>query len=158
VSAARRTTAAAAALLLAAGCQEGDRRPVPPPATSIADARQGALQAGPDLRAFQVANPYDDDADAIRDGQRLYGWFNCAGCHGGYGGGGIGPPLIGQEERNAAEDYDFIYAGAREGMPAYGGRVPDDQIWRIIAYIHALNRGEIDVPRVVGRPLPGEDE
>jgi cytochrome c oxidase cbb3-type subunit III len=151
-----RTLLALGAAAGLAACDAGER-PVPPPATSIADARQGALQAGPDLRQFEVRNPYDGDPTAIRDGQRLYNWFNCAGCHGGYGGGGIGPPLIGEEERRAAVDFDYIYAGAREGMPAYGGRVPDDQIWRIVAYVHALSRGEIDVPRVVGRPLPGED-
>lgn len=153
---ARVQLAALAAFALAlTGCEEREGA-LPAPPGGIADARQPSLQAGPDLRRVEVVNPYDGDPAAIRDGERLYNWFNCAGCHGGYGGGGIGPPFLGEEERNAAIDFDFIYSGSREGMPAFGGRIPDDQIWRIIAYVHALNRGEVTVPRPRQRPLPGE--
>lgn len=135
------------AAMLMGGCGDvgPERAAVPAPPGVLADARQGSLQAGPGLRHVQAENPYDGDARAIRDGQRLFQWFNCNGCHGGYGGGGIGPPLI-NGERNAAQDFDYIYAGRSGGMPAFGGRVPDDEIWRIIAYIHALQRGEIQIP------------
>jgi len=121
------------------------RAEIPPPPGTLGDARQGQLQAGPDRRMVQLVNPYDGQAEAIRDGRRMFQWMNCNGCHGGFGGGGIGPPLI-NGERNPASDFDYIYSGRGGGMPAYGGRISDDQIWRIIAYIHALQREEIFIP------------
>jgi cytochrome c oxidase cbb3-type subunit III len=150
--------AAALALLVAAAC-EADPRPArplpPPPAGSIPDARQGALQAGPGRRQVELVNPFDGVAEAIQEGQRLYRWYNCGGCHGGFGGGGIGPPLL-NGPRNAAADFDYVYAGRGGGMPAYGGRVPDEQIWKVVAYVHALNRREIPVPRVPDGPAPDD--
>jgi cytochrome c oxidase cbb3-type subunit III len=148
-------TASVALALLLAGCGDAipRRAEVPPPPGTIGDARQGSLQAGPDLRQVRISNPYDGDSRAINHGQQLFNWFNCTGCHGGYGGGGIGPPLV-NGERNPARDFDFIYSGREAGMPAYGGRIPDDQIWRIVAYIQALQREEIFVPEAQGEPAP----
>jgi cytochrome c oxidase cbb3-type subunit III len=150
---------AGAALLVgfcvgAAACERpgGDRRIPDVPAT-VADARQPALQAGPLRREVSVRNPYDGDRAAVDEGEQLYGWFNCGGCHGPYGGGGIGPPLAG-EERNPAHDFDFVYAGRAGGMPAYGGRIADAQIWMILAYVQALGRGEVEVPDAPRGPAP----
>ena len=76
------------------------------------------------------------------DGPRLYTWFNCAGCHGGKGGGGIGPPLA---------DNDWIYGGQPEnifqtivqgrpnGMPAFGSQIADAQLWKIVAFVRTLS-------------------
>jgi cytochrome c oxidase cbb3-type subunit III len=128
-----------------------DRLPEPP--GRIADARQPDLQAGPILRDLPVVNPYDGQAAALQQGEQLYAWFNCGGCHGPYGGGGIGPPLAG-EDRNPARDFDFIYAGRDGGMPAYGGQISDSQIWMVVAHVQALGRGEVDVPDAPSGPAP----
>jgi cytochrome c oxidase cbb3-type subunit III len=75
------------------------------------------------------------------EGRRLYGWYNCAGCHFN-GGGGIGPPLMdddwiyGSEPQNIA---DTIINGRPQGMPAYGGRIPAAHLAPIVAYVRSLS-------------------
>jgi mono/diheme cytochrome c family protein len=39
------------------------------------------------------ANPYASDRGAMAQGRQLFTRFNCAGCHGDHGGGGMGPSL-----------------------------------------------------------------
>jgi cytochrome c oxidase cbb3-type subunit III len=102
------------------------------------------LEAGARAPREVAANPYEGDERAIGEGQRLYGWFNCAGCHGALGGGGIGPPL--RDERwiyGSAPDQIFlsIVQGRPQGMPVYGGRIPDDTVWRIVAFVQSLGEG-----------------
>ena len=91
--------------------------------------------------AHQTLDPYLKDAVAIQEGSRLYGWYNCSGCHGAYGGGGMGPSL-----RDATWIYgnsdaqlrDTLIHGRSNGMPAWGNKIPEDQMWKLIAYIDSL--------------------
>lgn len=127
-----------------------DVGPTPP---SAADAVIGipgeiALVPGP-ARTSDVAveNPYAGDADAIAEGQRLYTWYNCGACHGALGGGGMGPPLRDGEwiyGGDAVSIYRSIMQGRPEGMPGWIGQIPDDQVWRIVAYIQALEGDDFD--------------
>ena len=73
-----------------------------------------------------VANPYYGSAYDISEGQRLYQWYNCVGCHAN-GGGGMGPPLIKEEWIYGGEPpniFDTIVKGRPNGMPTWGGRIP----------------------------------
>lgn len=104
-------------------------------------AMQGELRPGQSLWAARVTNPYEGDATALNEGRRLYNWYNCVGCHFN-GGGGMGPPLMDDEwiYGSAPENvYDSIYRGRPNGMPAFGGRVPERQLWQIAAYVRSLN-------------------
>lgn len=89
-----------------------------------------------------VVNPSHGIAYDISEGQRLFNWYNCSGCHAN-GGGAIGPPLIkknwiyGGEPANL---FDTIVKGRPNGMPTWGGRIPEYQIWQIVAYIRSLNQ------------------
>jgi cytochrome c oxidase cbb3-type subunit 3 len=141
-----RSTLAVVALALAA-CEAGEElrgttsaaRPLPasdpPPRVPGSE-----LIPGGRAREIPVHNPYWPDPDAIRDGKRLYGWYNCSGCHAG-GGGGMGPPLMDETwiyGNRPANLFDVIVEGRPGGMPAFGSRIPDDQIWKIIAYIQSM--------------------
>jgi cytochrome c oxidase cbb3-type subunit III len=78
---------------------------------------------------------------AIQEGKRLFGWFNCSGCHGAQGGGGWGPSLRDGQwiyGNDPVSIYDSIWQGRPQGMPTWGGRIPDEQIWNIVAYIRSL--------------------
>ena len=106
--------------------------------------RIAPLQPGPPLPETVQVGPYDGNAWAIAEGQRLYGWYNCSGCHF-QGGGGIGPPLMDDEWIYGSDPqniHDSIVAGRPNGMPSFGGHVPDDQIWKITAYVRTLSRLE----------------
>ena len=76
----------------------------------------------------------------LEQGQRLFAWFNCVGCHAN-GGGGMGPPLMDAEwiyGSDPGQIYRTILEGRPNGMPSFGGRIPDSQIWQIVAYVRSL--------------------
>jgi len=88
-------------------------------------------------------NPYEDNAYAMTEGQRLFEWFNCSGCHA-RGGGGIGPPLMADVYRYGkypGDIYLSIVEGRPNGMPAWRGRMTEYEVWQIVTYVQAL-RGD----------------
>ncbi|HKG92424.1 MAG TPA: c-type cytochrome, partial [Gemmatimonadaceae bacterium] len=79
-----------------------------------------------------LRNPYEGDKRAIELGSKLFIGYNCIDCHGADGAGAMGPSF--QDGRwhfggSAGEVFQSIYEGRPEGMPAWGGRIGDDQIW-----------------------------
>ena len=143
-----RTAAGVAFSLLAlVSCQREKRdiRPVPARAVVFQDAaRESPLNPGGRLPVSAAPNPYDKSAWAISEGERWYNWYNCSGCHAN-GGGGIGPPLIKNDWIYGGEPdnlFDTIVKGRPNGMPTWGGRIPEYQIWQIIAYVRSLNQEE----------------
>ena len=78
----------------------------------------------------------------MAEGKRLYAAYNCAPCHGLNGGGAIGPPLMDDKWIYGAQP-DQIYAtisqGRPNGMPSFGGHVPNQQIWQLVAYVESMS-------------------
>jgi cytochrome c oxidase cbb3-type subunit 3 len=107
-------------------------------------ARESQLQPGGAQTQPHPANPYEGNAFAISEGQRLFSWYNCTGCHAN-GGGAIGPPLIkdvwiyGNDPANL---FDTIVKGRPNGMPAWGGRIPEYQVWQLVAWVRSMNKLE----------------
>jgi cytochrome c oxidase cbb3-type subunit 3 len=134
-------------LVALTSCQRETREARPSPTRTVVfgdAARISTLQPGGSKPAAVVRNPYAGNAYAISEGQRLYNWYNCSGCHFN-GGGGIGPPLIKTEWIYGGEPeniFDTIVKGRPNGMPAWGGRIPEYQIWQIIAYVRSMNQQE----------------
>jgi cytochrome c oxidase cbb3-type subunit III len=139
----RAAIAAAVCLLALTACQRERREPRPSPTRVIVfgdAARQTILQPGGRQTEPVVVNPYEGNAAAIAEGQRLYNWFNCSGCHF-HGGGGIGPPLIKKEWIYGGEPanlFDTIVKGRPNGMPSFGGKIPEYQVWQIVTYVRSL--------------------
>lgn len=105
---------------------------------------------GPGKQANTAANPFAKDAVALQEGRRLFVRFNCSGCHGGHAGGGMGPSLrdvtwiYGNRD---AEIFSSIAQGRARGMPAWGTKLPQEQIWQLVAYIQSLRTpDEADPP------------
>lgn len=89
-----------------------------------------------------TTNPLGTDPVALQDGRRLFNWYNCSGCHGGHAGGGMGPSLRDPVWIYGNRDdqiFDTIAKGRSKGMPAWGSRIPQQQIWELVAYIKSLN-------------------
>ena len=121
-----------------------EKRNLVPDAVASARAmpvRVSGLQPGPkQLGASALNNPYEGNAYAISDGQRLFEQYNCSGCHF-HGGGGIGPALMDDEwiyGSSPANIYTSIAEGRPNGMPSYGGHIPDFQIWELATYVRAV--------------------
>jgi cytochrome c oxidase cbb3-type subunit III len=137
---------AAAAALLAIGvaCDRDSRvvrRQAPPAGQLGGGVRQLPFEPGVPAPRPEVRNPYEGDKRALEEGARLYDWFNCSGCHFA-GGGGIGPALMDGDWIYGGEPhqiYDSIASGRANGMPAYGAKVPAQQIWFIVAYVQSLD-------------------
>jgi cytochrome c oxidase cbb3-type subunit 3 len=87
------------------------------------------------------AKLYDNNANAISQGQQLFTWMNCVGCHS-HGGGGMGPALMDDQWRYGGR-IDQIAASIAEGrpngMPSWRGKLTDDQIWQLAAYVRSLS-------------------
>jgi cytochrome c oxidase cbb3-type subunit 3 len=99
-----------------------------------------------DSRAHSIYGTlFPANAQAMSDGQRLYEAFNCSGCHA-HGGGGMGPPLLDNKWYYGSQPdqvYASILEGRPNGMPSFRGRIPDYQIWEIVAYVRSLS-GQAD--------------
>lgn len=133
------------ACLALAGCQR-EKRDIRPSPTRLAvygdAAKESTLRPGGPVNPEAVVNnPYNSSGYDISEGQRLFSWYNCTGCHAN-GGGAIGPPLIKQQWIYGGEPaniFDTIVKGRPNGMPAWGGRIPEYQIWQIVAYVRSMN-------------------
>jgi cytochrome c oxidase cbb3-type subunit 3 len=142
-------TAVAAVALSAAGCDKGGGPEAGPPAKGrlpgdgvLASVPLGDLSgARNDALKWSIRNPYANDPAAIREGERLFGQMNCAGCHGYDLTGGMGPDLTDGFWRyggTPSEIFKSIHDGRPKGMPAWGGMLADEDIWRITAYIQSM--------------------
>jgi cytochrome c oxidase cbb3-type subunit III len=136
-------------LLLTAACQSPST-PVassssPPVPTSIGPV------PGPPSTPHERTNPLNGDPVALQDGRRLFDWYNCSGCHGGHAGGGMGPSLRGPVWLYGNRDdqiFDSIAEGRSKGMPAWGSRIPEHQIWELVAYIKSMGTPQEPDPPV----------
>jgi cytochrome c oxidase cbb3-type subunit 3 len=140
-------TLAVLTLGIAAACGERHPRPEAGVETGAAGNGQPAPTPGirPGINAAALigaaSNPYTGNPRAVQDGRRLFNAYNCSGCHSGYAGGGMGPNLRDTVWIYGASDadlYSTITEGRPNGMPAWGGTIPEDQIWRIVAYLRTL--------------------
>ena len=130
---------ASSILVFAAGCNHAP--------TSVADGGTSAASTpvGPVPGEVQTihfrANPLAHDPVALQDGRRLFDWYNCSGCHF-HGAGGIGPALINPQWRYGGridQIHETLVQGRPNGMPSWGGKIPDDQLWQISAYVRSLS-------------------
>jgi cytochrome c oxidase cbb3-type subunit 3 len=145
-----RYVAVGCCLLALIACKRESRevRPRPAIVTVMGDtAAESALFPGGSNPPQTVNNPYEGNAYAISEGQRLFDWYNCSGCHA-HGGGGIGPPLIKKDQSDwiyggdPSNIFDTIVKGRPNGMPTWGGKIPEYQIWQLVAFVRSLNLQE----------------
>jgi cytochrome c oxidase cbb3-type subunit 3 len=136
--------AGALAVILAA-CEREQRefRPNPVADETEQQITQSSLSPGPGAPIEAENNKgdqYVDNAYHVSEGKRLYTWMNCQGCHFN-GGGGIGPPLMDDEWVYGSEMENIVLTikeGRPNGMPSFRGKIPEDQIWQIAAYVRSM--------------------
>jgi cytochrome c oxidase cbb3-type subunit 3 len=133
-----------ATLLVAAACSGDESRPAPAATwleEPIAAVRTSTLAAGASNSVPDIRNPFADDPQAMVQGRQLFMAFNCAGCHGAAGGGGIGPPLADAQWIYGGSDaniYATIVQGRPNGMPAFGPSLQGEAAWKLAAYVRSL--------------------
>jgi cytochrome c oxidase cbb3-type subunit III len=129
-------------VVMVAGCERESRRYQEHPTASVrADSvRITSLEPGGTTQRQAPLSPYQENAYGLAEGKRLFSAYNCNGCHA-MGGGGIGPALMDAKWiYGSAPDqiYSTIAQGRPNGMPAFSARVPDQQIWQLVAYVQSL--------------------
>ncbi len=161
------TEAAALAVLLLSGCHRDA-----PPAVSTGESQQAgvidtALIPGRDTGMVSVdprAAAYYNNADAVNTGKRLFGQYNCSGCHSN-GGGGMAPALMDDVwiyGGRLEQIHETLVEGRPNGMPAWGGKVPDEQLWQIAAYVRSMSLPQTlaaetgNTPSQTPAPVPPE--
>ena len=145
-----------AAFLFLFGCAREQRnfREVTPSNETGEGVQMSDIAPGHSAERKPNANPYEDSAYAVSQGQQLYEMYNCVGCHF-HGGGGIGPPLMDQKWIYGSEPqniYETIVQGRPNGMPSFRGKIPEMQVWEIVAYVRSMS-GQL--PKDVS---PGRDD
>ncbi|HLV73286.1 MAG TPA: c-type cytochrome [Vulgatibacteraceae bacterium] len=113
---------------------------------AAAQQQSGEEKEAASQPAAEAKNPFTGQPEAIQAGRKLYMKWNCYGCHGTMGGGGMGPSLIDSEWRYGGEDakvFESIRNGRPNGMPAFT-MLTDEETWQLIAYIRSLYKGDPD--------------
>jgi cytochrome c oxidase cbb3-type subunit 3 len=135
----------AAAALLVAGCKREERHSGSDPLAGSVPAGQRQPTIYPGGGSPPPLDPraarYDNNSPALAEGQWLYTQMNCVGCHA-HGGGGMGPALMDDKWRYGGRIDQIavtIAEGRPNGMPAWRGRLTDDQIWKLAAYVRSLS-------------------
>jgi cytochrome c oxidase cbb3-type subunit 3 len=138
------STLASIALAAAAlgGC-EREARSFEPPTKSITPppVRMSTVQPGGIDTRTRFESTYEESAYALAQGKRLFGWYNCNGCHAN-GGGDKGPALMDNVwtyGSDPANIYSTIVEGRPNGMPSFGGHIPDNEVWQLVAYVRSLS-------------------
>jgi cytochrome c oxidase cbb3-type subunit 3 len=152
------SVAASAMVLISMSACEREARPFPERTAAAAGTprpSQSQLYPGGVPSAEpSTTSPFQENAYGIAVGKRLFEAYNCAGCHS-HGGGGMGPALMDDQwiyGSRAGNIFASIVEGRPNGMPTWRNKVPDQQVWQIVAYIQSLNgQAPIDV-------LPGRSD
>lgn len=131
-----------AMLLLSIGCKREQRVFDPGSAgaqladgTALNEVHAGGSAPLPDI------SKYESSAYAVAEGKRLYSAYNCVGCHV-QGGGAIGPALMDSiwiYGSHPQQIYSDIVQGRPNGMPSFGGKLSDYQVWELVAYVRSMS-------------------
>jgi hypothetical protein len=108
-------------------------------------------------RPYALVNPHEGSANARKIGAQLYISYNCIDCHGADGSGAMAPSLADGRWHfggSAAEVFESIYQGRPDGMPTWGGRIANDQIWMLVTYVRSLSAGkDVTTENFTGRTV-----
>ena len=141
----RDSIAALGMIAALAGCDREQRQTRGKPLAETIPASTSPDTVFPGDANLPKADPraaaYEGNAAAISEGQRLYNWMNCSGCHF-HGGGGMGVALMDDKWRYGGRIDQIaatIVEGRPNGMPSFRGRLTEQQVWQLAAYVRTLS-------------------
>ena len=146
----------AAAVAAMHGCKREERQfdKEAPSAPAYAAVALDTLQPGVPRPDLDVVNASDKNAYDISEGKRLFENWNCSGCHS-HGGGGMGPALMDDEWIYGSDPENIvatIVEGRPNGMPSFRGRITNQQLWQLAAYVRSM------AGLTPKAPSPGRDD
>lgn len=84
---------------------------------------------------------FSGDAQEASLGRGVFLKYNCVGCHGGLGGGAMGPSLRDDEWKFGGTDsaiVNTLVQGRPAGMPAWKGVMTDQEMKQIVTYVRSM--------------------
>ncbi len=91
-------------------------------------------------------NHYAGNLEAIKEGKALYTLYGCSACHNSHG-GRMGP-AVSDDEWVWGGDDETLFKLIKGEIPnqtmpaAFGAQLTDDEIWKILAYIRSVYKGD----------------
>jgi cytochrome c oxidase cbb3-type subunit 3 len=158
---------AAVLVVLLAGCNKGPQQALPAEQPSRLGVIDSALDPGVDhslVTPDPRAAAYYNNADAVNTGKHLFQQYNCSGCHSN-GGGGMGPDLMDDVwiyGSRLEQIHQTLVDGRPNGMPSWGNKVPDQQLWQLAAYVRSMSLPQTlaaqtdNTPSQTPAPVPPE--
>jgi mono/diheme cytochrome c family protein len=100
----------------------------------------------------RMLNPFAGDPDAIQEGRRLYANQGCSACHGLMGGGGMGKAILDDTWVFGSDDGTLfkLMKGQIPQQTMPKNTLPDEQIWKMLAFVRSLYKGD---PALINWPL-----
>jgi len=133
--------------IVVAACNQGPHVALAAEQSGRPDVIDSALDPGVD-HSLSSTDPrvaaYLNNPDAVNTGKRLFSQYNCSGCHSS-GGGGMGPDLMDDVwiyGSRLEQIHQTLVDGRPNGMPSWGEKVPDEQLWQLAAYVRSLSLPE----------------
>ncbi len=102
---------------------------------------EGTVNVGGNApREQPMKNPFAGNKQAAEEGEGIFVSMNCDACHWLPPGGAVGPSLADGRWRwpGSGGIFQSIYGGRPKGMPAYGGTLDQQSIWKIVTYLEML--------------------
>jgi cytochrome c oxidase cbb3-type subunit 3 len=130
-------------------------------ALAVGACNKGKEQAGGGNTNAQgnvenVSNrPFHGNVQQARMGRYLFVEYNCSGCHGGLGGGAMGPSLRDTIWKYGGTDQQIhasIADGRPMGMPPWKDMLSDSQIGDMVQYIRSLRTSAEPTFFFIGEP------
>ena len=135
---------AALSVLMLAGCNRGAQQALPAEQPSRPILIDSALDPGVGYSLVTTdprAAAYYNNPEAVNTGKRLFQQYNCSGCHSN-GGGGMGPDLMDDVwvyGSRLEQIHQTLVEGRPNGMPSWGNKVPDQQLWQLAVYVRSMS-------------------
>ena len=135
---------AALSVLMLAGCNRGAQPALPADQPSRPILIESALDPGVGYSLVTTdprAAAFYNNAEAVNTGKRLFQQYNCSGCHSN-GGGGMGPDLMDDVwiyGSRLEQIHQTLVEGRPNGMPSWGNKVPDQQLWQLAVYVRSMS-------------------
>jgi cytochrome c oxidase cbb3-type subunit 3 len=107
-------------------------------------------------RPLTLRNPYEGDKRALGTGAQLFIAYNCIDCHGADGSGAVGPSFADGRWHFGGSPgaiFESIYQGRPDGMPQWGGRITNDQIWMLTGYVQSLATKDLSTENFSGKTI-----
>jgi mono/diheme cytochrome c family protein len=104
---------------------------------ALAQAHQPPKVEVDDYQWQYSDNPHTGNAESVAQGRRLYR-STCYICH--LEAGGRGPDL--RKSRLQGQSFMRVVINGKKGtqMPAWKGKLSEDEMWKILAYIESLRQ------------------